>query len=427
MDVWAFIGIGLIFFLLLSGAPLAIAFALGSSIVVLMAMGTPLSTVASLMFNSVNSFPLLASPFFILAGSLIFRSGGMEYLRDFMQVVVGQVRGGLAVAAVIIGAFLGALSGSSAAGLAIMGTIVLPIMVESGYDRPFCAALALNGGELSWIIPPSLALIIFGSITRISIPDLFLAGIGTGILAAIFMVIIALVISKRRNYPVGPQASWRVKASLFVKASPYILMPVVVLGGIYSGIFSPTESGMVATFYVLLIGLLVYRKLTWAGIRDALWETASLACVIYALVASSVIFGNAVAYLHLPDMLVEAVLGLNLSPIRFLLMAEALLLAMGFLFSGIPMIIVVLPLFLPVVYRLGIDPVLYGILAIIATSIGEITPPVGPQLWLAAPICKVDMGKIIRESWPFLGAMALAMVVATFVPGIAMGLVNLWR
>ena len=162
MQIWAIIGVSLIFVLLLTGAPLFIGFSLGALVVILMVMGTPLCTVASLLFNSVNSFPLLACPFFILAGQLLLRGGGMEYLQGLLQSVVGRMQGGIAVAAIMTGAFLGALSGSSSAGLAIMGTIILPIMVASGYDRPFSAGIALNAGELSWIIPPSLALIIFG-------------------------------------------------------------------------------------------------------------------------------------------------------------------------------------------------------------------------------------------------------------------------
>lgn len=427
MSIWAIIGIVLIFVLLLSGAPLAIAFGFGSLIAVLLVMGMPLDGIGGLVFNSINSFPLLACPFFILAGNLLLRGGGMPSVRDFMQSWLGQMRGGLAVGAVIIGAFLGAVSGSSTACLAIMGTVVLPIMIEAGYDRPFSSGLALNAAELGWIIPPSLALIIFGALCRVSIPDLFLAGIGTGVLAALFMAIVAVVISRRRNYPAAARVGWKARGTSFVKALPLLFMPVVILGGIYGGIFSPTESAAIACFYTIAIGVFFYRELNWTGIKVALLDTAKLSCMIYLLIVCADLFSKVLCYLMLPQAITELVTGLRLAPLPFLLVMEAFLLVMGFFFSSIPMIIVILPLFVPVALRLGIDPVFYGILAILVTAIGEITPPMGPQLWFAEPICKEKMGNIMRESWPFLGAMTLAVLVTTFFPPIAMFLVDLWR
>jgi len=427
MSIWAIIGIVLIFVLLLSGAPIALAFGFGSLIVILLVMGMPVDGVASLVFNSINSFPLLACPFFILAGNLLLKSGGMPDVRDFMNSWLGQIKGGLASGAIFIGAFLGAVSGSSTACLAIMGTIVLPIMVDSGYDRPFSSAIALNAAELGWIIPPSLALIIFGALCRVSIPDLFLAGIGTGLFTAILMAIVALIISRRRKYPAAPKASWKARGTSFVRALPVIFMPVVVLGGIYGGLFSPTESATIACFYTLAIGLFFYRQLNWAAIKEALWESLKLSAMIYFLIVCADLFSKVLCYLMVPQTITEVVIGLRLEPLAFLLVIEGFLLVMGFFFSSIPMIIVILPMFVPIVLRLGIDPVFYGILAIMVTSIGEITPPMGPQLWFAEPICHEKMGNIMRESWPFLGAMTVAMVICTFVPDIAMFLVNLWR
>ena len=427
MEIWAIIGIVLIFVLLLSGAPLAIGFGFGSLIVVLMVMGMPLDGIASLVFNSINSFPLLAAPFFILAGNLLLHSGGMPDVRDFMQSWLGQMRGGLAAGAVIIGAFLGAVSGSSTACLAIMGAVILPIMVEAGYDRPFASGIVLNASELGWIIPPSLALIILGALTRISIPQLFLAGIGTGLLAAVFMAIVAVIISRRRKYPPAAKVGWKTRGTSFVRALPLLFMPVIILGGIYSGLFSPTESAAIACFYTVAIGLFFYRRLNWTGIKQALLDTAKLSCMIYLLIVCADLFSKVLCYLMVPQTITEVVIGLRLEPLAFLLVVEGFLLVMGFFFSSIPMIIVILPMFVPIALRLGIDPVFYGILAILVTAIGEITPPMGPQLWFAEPICKEKMGNIMRESWPFLGALTLAVLVTTFVPGIAMFLVELWR
>lgn len=427
MNIWTIVGLILILILFLSGAPLAIAFSLGSLIIALLAAGLPIDAIAGMAFNSINSFPLLAMPFFILAGNLLLRSGGMADVRDFLQSWIGQWRGGLAAGALVIGAFLGAVSGSTTACLAIMGTVVLPIMVESGYSRPFSSAIALNGAELGWIIPPSLAFIIFGAMNQVSIADLFLSGIGPGLLMCVFMIVPAVIISRRRGYPAAPRVSWKRRGHSFLRAFPMLLMPVIVLGGIYAGIFSPTESAAVGCLYTLILGVFVYRQLNWAGVKEALVETVKLGGMIYILIVCADLFSKMISFMELPQMIGDWVLSFHLGPLPFLLALEVLLLAMGFLFSSIPMIIIVLPIFLPTVKELGIDPVFYGCLAVICTAIGEITPPMAPQLWFAAPICKEKMGNIMRETWVFLGAMVLALLVVTFVPDIAMFLVNLFR
>jgi C4-dicarboxylate transporter DctM subunit len=427
MNIFAVITVAITFLLLITGMPLAIAFAFGSLIIALTVMGIPLEGIAGFAFNSINSFPLLAMPFFILAGNLLMRSGGMEHVRDFMQSWFGQVRGGLAVGAIIIAAFIGAVSGSTAAGLAIMGTIVLPIMVEAGYSRPFSAAIALAGGELSWLIPPSLGFILFGALNRVSIADLFLSGIGPGLLSGVFMTIVAIFISRRRKYPPAPKVGWRARGRSFARALPLLFMPIVVLGGIYGGIFSPTESAGVACLYTLLIGFLFYRQLNWTTIKESLIETLKIACMIYFLIVCADLFAKMISFIMLPQMITDLVNNLNLGPLSFLIVVEVFLLAVGFFFSSIAMIIVILPLFMPTVALLGIDPVFFGALTMMCVCIGEITPPMGPQLWFAEPICKVKMGDIMKETWIFLGVMTVPIFVVTFVPDIAMFLVKLFR
>jgi C4-dicarboxylate transporter DctM subunit len=427
MDFLTYLGIALMSILFLTGAPLAIAFCVGSSVIALFIMGIPVANLAQIFFSAINSYPLLACPFFILAGNLILRSGGMVPLRDFMQAMFGHWPGGLAVASLIFAAFLGSISGSSAACLAILGTIVLPILVDTGYDRPFVAGLSVVAGELGLLIPPSMFFIIFGALNQISIADLFLAGIGPGLLCTLIMGIVAVIISKRREYTTVPPASWRKRGKSLIRVLPVLFMPIVVLGGIYSGIFSPTQAAAVSVFYAIGMGVFIYRVLNLKGIMEALVDTTKLASMIYLLIIGGDILSKMLAYLMLPQMISEWVISMELGPLGFLLVVEALLLAMGFFFSSIPMVIVVLPLFIPSVRSLGIDPVFYGLLAILDSLIGEITPPMGPQLWFAAPICKEKMGAIAREAWPFLGAMTLAMLIATFIPGVAMFLVDIFR
>jgi C4-dicarboxylate transporter DctM subunit len=426
MGIAEYIGLGMMVLLFLFGSPLAIAFSVGSIIILLFSMGFPVPNIAQLFFATINSYTLLAMPFFILAGNLILRSGGMIPLRDFMSAMVGHWPGGMAVATIIFAAFLGSISGSAAACLAIIGTVVVPILVDSGYDRPFSSGMTVCAAELGMLIPPSLFFILFGAFNQVSIADLFLAGVGPGILSALLMSIVAVFISSRRKYTIRPRASWQERKTTFIRVIPILLMPVVVLGGIYSGIFSPTQAASVSVYYAIVLGF-IYRELTWKGFLEALIDTAKLSSMIYIMFIGGDLFGKVLGYVGLPQMISQWVISMQLGPLSFLLVVELLLLAMGFLFSSIPMVIIVLPLFMPSVRNLGIDPVFYGCLAIQCALIGEITPPMGPQLWIAAPICNEKMGAIVREAWPFLAAQTLALFLSTFIPGIAMFLVNLMR
>jgi C4-dicarboxylate transporter DctM subunit len=427
MDIMTYLGLGALVLLFMMGSPLAVAFSVGSIIVLLFSMGFPVPNIAQLFFSTINSYPLLAMPFFILAGNLILRSGSMEPLRDFMNVMVGHWPGGMAVAAIVFAAFLGSISGSAAACLAIIGTIVVPILVESGYERPFASGLAVTAAELGLLIPPSLFFIIFGAANQVSIADLFLAGFGPGLLSALLMAVVAVIVCQRRRYPVAPRASWGQRRRAFVRVLPVFFMPFVVLGGIYTGIFSPTQAASVSVFYAIAIGVFMYKGLNWKGFLESLVETSKLSSVIYLLFVGGDLFGRTLGYVGLPQLITEWVVDLELGPMTFLLVVEVFLLVMGFLFSSIPMVVIVLPLFMPSVTTLGIDPVLYGCLAVYCSLIGEITPPMGPQLWIAAPICRVNMGAIMREAWAFLGAQAAALFLCTFFPQIPMGLVYLFR
>lgn len=427
MEVSVYFGFSLMVILFLSGAPLAIAFALGSSIIAIFVMGISFEALSQFFFSSINSYPLLACPFFILAGNITLRSGGMIPLRDFTQSFFGHIPGGLAVASILFATFLGAISGSAVACLAIIGTVIVPLFVESGYDRPFAAGLAVTSAELGLLIPPSLFFIIFGALNRISIADLFLGGIGLGLLTAFFMCLVAVIISRRRRYRTGERVPWPLRRKHLLKVLPLVGMPVVVLGGIYGGLFSPTQAASVATLYAMVLGFWVYRQLDLKAVLEAAVATVKISSMIYLLIIGSDLMGRMFAYLMIPQQITDLIIAMELGPTQFLLLVNAMLLVMGLFFSSIPMVIIVLPLFLPTVMSLGIDPVYYGVLAVTNSLIGEITPPMGPQLWIAAPVCQEKMGAIAREAWPFLWAWVLAMLTTIFVPGVTMFLVNLFR
>lgn len=427
MDPFVYIGAVVIVLLFLSGAPLAMAFAVGSSVVALFVFNAPLTNLSQIFFISVNSYPLLAMPFFILAGHLILRSGGMQPLGDFMRAMFGHWSGGLAVAAIIFATFLGSISGSSAACLAILSIVIVPIMADSGYSRSFSMGMSVVAGQQGLLIPPSLFFILFGALNQVSIPDLFLGGIGPGILTCVFLSAVAVFTARRRKYPALPKMPWPDRWPHLVRALPVIMMPVLVLGGIYGGLFSPTQAGTVSVVYSLLIGGLVYRQLKWSGVMESLIESTKLASIIYLIIIGADLMGKMLSFIELPQMIASWVVSMEFGPLGFMLLVQGILLLMGFVFSSIPMVVVALPIFLPTVLSLGIDPVFYGVVSIMNSLIGEITPPMGPQLWLAAVLSEEKVGAVTLEAVPFLLAMTAAMVVVLFVPEVAMFLVEAMR
>lgn len=351
----------------------------------------------------------------------------MTNLRDFMNRMVGHLPGGMAVAICVFAAFLGSISGSATACLAIIGTIFVPMMAHSGYSRAFASGLAVTSAGLGAVIPPSVFMIVFGASNRVSVSDLFAAGVGPGLLAAFLMCVTSVIISKKRGYRSEVRATSREKFEAFRKAFFILLMPVIVLGGIYSGIFSPTQAASVACFYSLLIGIFVYKGITFQVFMHSVVETVKLSSMIYFLVIGGDLFGRVLGYIGVPQMISQFVIDLQLGPVTFLIVVQALLLVMGFFFSSFPMVVIVLPLFLPSVFNLGIDPALYGALAVFCSIIGEVTPPMGPQLWIAAPICKEKIGNIMRESWVFLGVQILTLIIVTVCPQLSLFLVNVLR
>ncbi len=427
MDIYSSLAIVCALIMFLIGTPLSVTFSLSSVIVLIYVMDFPIGNVAQLFFISINGYTLLAMPFFILAGNIILRCEGVNYLRDTMNAAFGRIHGGMGVALVIFAAFLGSISGSATACLAVIGTVFVPMLVDSGYSRAYVSGLTVVNAGLGAVIPPSVFLIIFGASNRVSIADLFIGGIGPGLLAAVLMIIYVLYSSKKRGYRSSVVISEEQRKIAFRKSLPIIIMPIIVLGGIYSGIFSPTQAASVAVFYSLFIAMVFYKGFTFKDLSVAAVETTKLSSMIYFLVVGGEIFGKVIGYIGVPQMITEWVVSFDFTPVTFLLVAQALLLVMGFFFSSFPMVIIVLPLFMPSVLELGIDPVLYGVLAIFCAIIGEVTPPMGPQLWVAAPICKESIGNIMRETWAPLGVQILSLVIVTLFPQICLFLVDLAR
>lgn len=414
----------LIFFvLILIGMP--IAFCLGiSSIFSLTNDGFNLTTFASTMFSGTGKFSLLAIPFFILTGVVMETAGISKRLVDFAKAMVEHIFGGLAVVTIVVCCFFAAISGSGPATVAALAPILLPAMNDAGYDRDWSAALIANGGNVGIIIPPSVVFVIYGVIAEVSIGELFIAGIIPGILFGISLIFVALVSLKRKEKKSGkltrmPKSSSTERIKAFKSAIWGIMTPVIILGGIYSGIFTPTESAGVAAVYGLFVGIFIYKQL---GLKD-LWkifvETAVSTAVVMFIIANASVFAYVLTTNGIPEMMSSAIISLTSNKILLLLLMNLILLFAGcFLDSGSSMYIFI-PILMPIVNFIGYDPLVFGVVATVNLAIGMSTPPVGLDLYVACNASGVKLKDISVQTIRFVGASLVTLLLLTYIPQLS--------
>jgi len=402
----------------------------------LMALGVPIGTalgitgVATLwqldlgiemlgvnFMSGIASFPLLAIPFFVLAGVILERAGLAATIARFFELLVGQATGGLAVVSVLTCMFWGALSGSGPATTAAVGLILLTPMIRHGYDKNFAGALIANSSDLSIIIPPSIAFIIYGNITGVSVSALFLAGLLPGILTGIGTMGTAWYISKKRGY-CGLEKRGTCKEILIaLKESVWaILTPVIVLGGIYGGIFTPTEAAVVAVFYSLFVAVVVYRSISF---KDFIWilvDAGITSSVIMFIVVFAGIFTWATSVIGLVDNVASAIVSFSPNMTVMLILVGLMLLALGMILDAISISFLVLPILMPVLANFQVDPLWFGVFFISALAIGQATPPVGVNLFTAANLIRGDVDSIAKEAIPFIIVDALVLLVIVLFP-----------
>lgn len=429
------IGIGFVLLLLLSaGVPIAIALGM-TSIVSMQTSGIPLQSLVQRMFAGIDSFPLAAIPFFILAGALMESSGISGRLINFAQALVGRARGGLGLVTVISAMFFAAISGSSAATTAAIGSILIPAMSLRGYPRPFATALQAASGELGVIIPPSIPMIIFALTAGVpvSIGDLFIAGVIPGVLIGGSLMLTVYIISRIRGYGLGAGAGSvaleeppEIIAALRAAVLP-ILMPLIVLGGIYGGIFTPTEAAIVAVFYSLLLGLLVYRSLTLVKLMESLRSTLLSTVVILLIISTASVFGWVLTANRIPDMIAESLIALSDDPYVFLMVVNIFLLIVGMFIETGAAIILIAPILTPVALKMGIDPIHFGVVIIVNLAVGMTTPPVGVNLFVACQIAGLRIEKIVKSMLPFYFTLLCDMLLITYLPQLTLWLPSVMK
>lgn len=411
---------------LLIGVP--IAFSIGiATVSALLVGGVPASFIAQQSFTAVDSFPLMAVPFFILAGALMETGGLSKRIINVAQEAMGNITGGFAMVTILASAIFAAISGSSPATVAAIGSIMIPAMVKRGYSKDFASAVAGSGGGLGIVIPPSIPMIIYGVVTGVSIGDMFLAGFVPGIFLALLMVVVIYFISKRRGY-VGTGVKFNFKR--FAKANKdafwALMAPVIILGGIYSGVFTPTESAVIAVVYGLIIGLFVYKELKLKQIPGILISSAMITGSVMIILGTATAFGKLVTMYQIPNQLADLILGVSDNKYVVLLLITALILFIGTFMETLSIIIILAPLFLPVLMQLGVNPIHFGILLVVGAEIGMMTPPLGVNLFVASGISGLSMEKVAKAIIPFVLILTFGMIIMLFVPWISLVIPNLF-
>jgi C4-dicarboxylate transporter DctM subunit len=415
--------VSLIVFLILS-VPIGVA--IGLSVLIGMFAGNlPSAFLMQKMITSLDAFPLMAVPFFIMAGEIMQKGSMAERLLEVSRTIVGHLTGGLAHISVLTSMFFGALSGSAPATVAAVGGIMIPTMKKEGYDLPFSTAVNTSAGCLGVMIPPSVPLIIYGTTAGVSVGDLFIAGIIPGIFVGFFLMLTAYVISKKRGYTGTGQRATLKEFLIALRNSIHALMvPVIVLGGIYGGMTTPTEAGVIAVVYSIVVEGLIIRTLSWTNVWDILRRTALTTASIFLVVATATALGQILMFYNVPDMMVNFLMGISENKYILLPIIIVFLLFMGTFMDALANILILTPLLLPVVTELGIDPVHFGIAMIVNVSMGFLTPPVGVNLFVGCAISKISIERLSWAVLPFLATMVVALFFLFFIPEISLFLLG---
>jgi len=420
--------IGIVFaiivILVILNAPISVAIAV-ASLFYLMVEKIPLAIVPQQMIQIVNSFPFLAFPTFMLVGLLMNAGGTSKRIFDFAESLVGHLRGGLAHVNVFASLIFSGMSGSAIADAGGLGAIEIKAMTERGYDREFAVAITAASSTIGPIVPPSVPVIIYAMAFNASIGKLFLGGFIPGVLMAVSLMIMVFFYSKRKNYPRAPFPSFKRILKNFYKSFLALLTPVILLGGIFSGVFTPTEAAAVAVLWALFLGFVAYKELKWRDIPRIFIEVVIRIGVVLFLLATVGIFTWILTRENIPQLLLSFITSAHISPLVFLLIANIVLLLMGMVTTVTPSIILLSPIFLPIIDKLGIDPVHFGVIVVLNLMIGNLTPPVGPVLYVVSTMGGISFQKAFRVTLPFIIPLLAVLFLITYIPGIVMFIPNL--
>ncbi|MDQ0205670.1 tripartite ATP-independent transporter DctM subunit [Alkalicoccobacillus murimartini] len=418
--------VGTFLLLIMIGIPIAFSLALASLLYLVIA-GIPLTIIPQTMFSGINSFVLLAIPAFILAGNLMNAGGITERIINFANAVVGHIRGGLALTNVASSLGFAGISGTALSDTASIGSVMIPAMKKQGYGSGFSAAVTSISSTVGPMLPPSLPMIIIGTLASVSIGDLFLAGAIPGILLAIGFLIVTYIISVKRGYPKGERQALSVVGKSFLGAFWALIMVVIILWGILGGYFTPTEAAVVCVIYALIIGGFVYRELKLKDIPALLTNTLSSTASILLLVGFANLFGWILVSEGVPILIADGILSITDNPFFVILLIVILLLTIGMFMETIAALVILFPVLLPVATSVGMDPVHFGVVMVLTLMIGLSTPPVGVCLFVASSFAKVPIGKTVKELIPYFAVAIFVLLLVSYIPQLSLFLPSLFE
>ena len=383
-------------------------------------LGEPrmIGAMAQRMYSGVSSFPLLAIPFFILAGNLMNTGGMTDRIFGFARTVVGHVRGGLAHVSVLASMLFAGVSGAALAEAMGLGVIEVKAMKDAGFDKTFAGAVVASSSTIGPVIPPSIPMVIYGALAEVSVGSLFLGGVVPGILMGGGIMIVIYILSVKRGYPAEQRASLAQVVRSGIDGSLGLIAPGIIMGGILGGVFTPTEAAVAAVLYALIVGVVVYRELDLSRLAGILWDTVDQTVRVMFIIAAAGMFGWLLIYIRAPQTIVEGLTALTSSPAVILLLFNVILLVLGCFMEGIAVMLLTVPIFIPVMAKFGIDPVHFGVVMTLNLMIGLLTPPVGMVLYAVSTIAKVPVIRLAWELVPFMVVLGAVLILITYVPGL---------
>ncbi len=415
----------LLIVLMLTGMPISISLGLTVLTFLFTMTQVPIESVALKLFTGIEKFEIMAIPFFILAGNFLTHGGVARRMINFASSMVGHWHGGLALAGVLACALFAAVSGSSPATVVAIGSIILPAMVKQGYPNRFGAGVVTTSGALGILIPPSIVMVMYSVTTNTSVGKLFMAGVVPGLMLAFLLGLTTWFMARKHNYPRLPKASWGERFTTFRQSAWGLLLIVIVMGGIYSGVFTPTEAAAMAAVYAFFIAVFVYKDLKLKQVAKVLLDSASMSAMLLYIITNAVLFSFLMTSENIPQAMAEWITGKGLGVVSFLLVVNVLLLLAGNVMEPSSIVLIMAPILFPVAMKLGIDPVHFGILIVVNMEVGMCHPPVGLNLYVASGITKMGISELTVAVMPWLLTMLGFLLLVTYVPQISTWLPNL--
>ncbi|WP_413478831.1 C4-dicarboxylate TRAP transporter large permease protein DctM [Vibrio hibernica] len=414
----------MLFLLMFIGVPIAISLGLSGALSILFFSQDSIRSLVIKLFETSEHYTLLAIPFFLLSGAFMTSGGVAKRLIDFANSSVGHIRGGLAIAAVMACMLFAALSGSSPATVAAVGSIAIAGMVRSGYPKEFGAGIVCNAGTLGILIPPSIVMVVYAAATETSVGKLFMAGVIPGALLGLALMVAIYIIARKKNLPAMPRATLKEWCASGRKAIWGLLLMVIILGGIYSGMFTPTEAAAVAAVYAGFVALFVYKDIRVRDCPKVLLDAGKLSIMLMFIIANAMLFAFVLTTEQIPQAIAAWMIGLGLTPWVFLLIMNIVLLLAGNFMEPSAIILILAPILFPIGVELGIDPIHLGIIMVVNMEIGMITPPVGLNLFVTSAVTGMSLGETIRAALPWLMLLLGFLMIITYIPAVSLWLPN---